>query len=138
MRAFVDTSVLLHAFGGESPFRHASRELVAQSLGAGSLHVGAEALQEFIFHRLRVSPRDEAISLSRRLAKGLVVHPLDEDVFDDALTIMERSTLRGRDAVLAATAIRAGFTQVVTHDERWPAIAGLQPVSAVEFLTSAS
>lgn len=64
----------------------------------------------------------------------VVVHPFDEQVARGAIDVVEATGIGGRDAVLAATARAAGFDELVTHDASFVAPAGLQLVTAEEFL----
>lgn len=120
---FVDTSVLLVAVGGPHPDREVCREFIARD--PHGLHVGVEAVQEFAFHRLRRGERATAVRDARRLRLSTIVHDFDQAVLDLALELMDSTSLRGRDAVHAATAMRAGFDLIVTLDRDFGPIPGL-------------
>ncbi|WP_235019859.1 type II toxin-antitoxin system VapC family toxin [Ruania rhizosphaerae] len=54
-----------------------------------------------------------------------VVHAFDEAVTDRTVDLVERSTIAGRDAVHAATALEAGFTEIVSLDRDFDRVPGL-------------
>lgn len=133
-RVFLDTSVLLLAAGGEHAQRAACRDIIA-GIQRGEIegHVSVEAVQEYVHHRLRRSARtaiEEAVSLRHMLT----LHAFDEAVLDEALRLMAVSSVRGRDAVHAATAIRHGFEEVLSADddfEKVPGLRRLEPSDAI-------
>lgn len=125
-RVFLDTAVLALAVGGEHPLREACRGyLVAAADEEVELHVSVEALQELLFHRMRRGDRGDAVALVRDVGATCVVHPLDDDVLRRALDLVSTSAIGGRDAVHAATAIGAGFTEIVTPDTDFDGVPGL-------------
>ena len=74
---FVDTSVLLLAAGGEHAQRPPCRAfLTAAAASQTPLHASTEAIQEYLFHGLRVSDRESAIAQSRALVGVLHLHDL--------------------------------------------------------------
>lgn len=131
---FVDTSVFLHAVGGEHPRRDAARTLLARIADDLVVHVGAETIQEFVFHRMRVGPRESAIAMGRDLVDSVTIHSFDEAIARRAIELMADSPIGGRDAVLAATALEAGFDAIVTDDARFASAGGLRAESTDEFL----
>lgn len=132
--AFVDTSVLLHAVGGEHPRRAEARDLLALADRRLTLHVAAETSQEFLFHRLRVGARRDAVQLSRWLLDVVVLHPFDATIARRYLDIVAQTEAGGRDAVIAATALEAGFDTLITHDARFVAPEELRLITAAEYL----
>lgn len=131
---FVDTSVLLHAVGGAHPRRDDAQKLLSLVEHDLRIHVGAETIQEFLFHRLRKGERAKAVAQTRWLLNVVTVHPFDGDVARSAIDLVEASGVGGRDAVLAATALGAGFDALVTHDASFVAPAKLRLMSAAECL----
>lgn len=131
---FVDTSVLLLASGGEDPDRMHARAIVgAAGRGGLRVHVSVEAIQEFVHHRMRkASPA--AVEESRSLRHLCTLHPFDDDVLDQALELIESTSIRGRDAVHAATAILAGFDKIISADRDFDGIPGLRRVSPEDAL----
>lgn len=134
-RLFLDTAVLLYARGGEHRHRESCRSIVAAcQRGDLELHVGVDAVQEFLFHRMRRVGRDTAVLETRDVRRFTVVHACDEAVIDRAIDIVATSQLRGRDAVHVATAQIAGFDAIVTPDndfDRAPGIRRVEPADAL-------
>lgn len=131
---FVDTSVFLYAQGRPHPLREDCRRFLAGRRERGhTIHVSVEALQEFTSHRLRSRPRTQVLAEAKALKRSLVIHPFDAEVLDEMLALMEVSTVRGRDAVHAATAVVAGFAQIVSTDPDFVSTPGLQRVDPRQF-----
>lgn len=126
-RLFVDTAVLALAVGSEHPLRATCRSLVeAAANGSVELHASAELVQEFCFHRLRRSSRADAVAQARDVAALCVLHPVDADVVDGMLGLVETTRLGGRDAVHAATALLHGFDAIVSPDQDFDGVPGLR------------
>lgn len=124
---FVDTSILLLAAGtsaDQAACAHALRTWHAESV---AVHLAAETVQEFVFHRRRMGDARQAIRESRALLAACVVHAMDVEVLDRGLGLME-SGLRGREAMIAATALLAGFTEIVSADSDFDGTPGLTRV----------
>jgi predicted nucleic acid-binding protein len=54
-----------------------------------------------------------------------VLHPFNADVLGAAIDLVDAGPIGGRDAVHAATALGAGFTQIVTTDVAFDSVSGL-------------
>ncbi len=52
-----------------------------------------------------------------------------DDVLGQALSLIELTTISGRVAVHAATALKAGFTSIVTTDNDFASVPGLRPIT---------
>ena len=133
---FVDTSVFLLAAGDPHPERDACRGFLTRARTQGvRLHVSVEAVQEFLFHRMRRTDRAAALTAARSMAAACVLHPFGEDVLLGALQLVETCPDRGRDAVHAAAATLAGFDTIVSldHDfDQVPGLARLDPSVALD------
>ena len=81
-----------------------------------------------MFHRLRRFGREVAIAEGRALAETCVFHDFTAAIQARSLDLMEVSGVRGRDAVHAATALTAGFTEIVTNDRGFDGIPGLRRI----------
>lgn len=90
--------------------------VAAATHGHAHLHASVELLQEFLFHRLRRTARAVAIRQTRDVQSLCTMHSFDQDIADRMLDLMEGTPIRGRDAVHAATAIAAGFGEIVSAD----------------------
>ncbi|MGB8384804.1 MAG: type II toxin-antitoxin system VapC family toxin [Dermatophilaceae bacterium] len=133
---FIDTTVLAHAMGGPSPRRTACQALVARAASSELvLHASTEAVQELLFHRMRVGDRDTAV-VSARLVMGLcILHDVDREVMGRAIDLVGATMLGGREAVHAATALHHGFGSIVSADRDFDGVPGLRRVDPAE-LTS--
>ncbi|WP_346767634.1 type II toxin-antitoxin system VapC family toxin [Knoellia koreensis] len=96
--------------------------------------MSAETVQEFLYHRIRMGSRDSALQEVSALRSALVAHPLDDAVIDAALRLIEQGPVRGRDAMVAATAVVHGFDTIVTLDRDFDAIPGLRRLEPSEAL----
>jgi len=115
----LDATVLVHAVGSEHALREPSRELIgAIADGRLSATTTVDVLQEFAHVRARRRDREDATRHTcdylDLLAPLLIV---GEDDLQDGLRLDARSDRLGAfDAVLAATAARAGATALVSAD----------------------
>lgn len=134
----VDTAVLLYAVGEEHAFREPSRRLVdAVADRQVDATTSVSVIQEFAHVCARRRSRDETTSVARRYAAlfaPLLVSTAGD--LDPALRLFQRHEQLGSfDAVLAATAMRAGATAFVSTDAGFTGIRGLRHVvpGTVEF-----
>lgn len=124
---FLDTAVLLYAFGGPSPHRdHCLAVLQAARAGQVQLHLSVEGGQEFLFHRLRRGPLESALEAFDAVDAVVEWHPFGVEVLRASRRMVADGEARGRDAVHAATALLAGFGQIVSPDPDFDGIRGLR------------
>jgi predicted nucleic acid-binding protein len=85
-------------------------------------------IRELIYHRMRVtSDRLAAVRDGRDVAAVFEVMPFDTAVLEEAMRLIEISpTIRGRDAVHAATALVCGVTVVISTDPVFAQVPGLK------------
>jgi uncharacterized protein len=134
-QVFVETSVLLLAFGGDHPERDVCRALLARAASGGlRLHVSVEAIQEFCFHRMRRAESPLALGQTRRLMTACHLHPFSPEVLIESLRLIEVGDVQGRDAVHAATVIVGGFDRIVSLDADFDSVPGLVRVTPAEVL----
>lgn len=131
MSLFVDTSVVLTAWGRDHPSREACRGVIAGGRHE-ALHTSVECAQEVVFHRMRTVGRATAIVDGGNLEKAFVLHPFDVEVYTHSLGLLASSTLRGRDAVIAATALAGGFSEIVSLDRDFDSVPGLTRVDPAD------
>lgn len=125
-RLFIDTTVLVHAYGDEHEMRSGCRALLqAAADGSVELHASVEVPQEFLFHRLRRGTRTDAVSEARDVMTFCRLYPFDREVLDLSVDLVESRGMRGRDAVHAATALVHGFDKIVSADRDFDGLAGL-------------
>lgn len=126
---FLDPSVLLLAVGSEHPLREPCRRVLeAAANGLVRLHLSVEGGQEFLFHRLRRGDLENALRLFDLVDDLVVWHAFDAEVLHRARALVATGTVRGRDAVHAATALLAGFEAIISCDGDFDRVAGLRRV----------
>lgn len=124
----LDTTVLVYAVGGDHALRDPARALLA-AVAEGSLGATTtpETIQEFAHVRARRRDRADAAALAASYAD--VLSPLlevGEADLREGLRVFERTAALGAfDAVLAAVAIRAGATALVSADSAFATVRGL-------------
>jgi predicted nucleic acid-binding protein len=127
----LDTSVLVYAVGREHPLRTPCIDLLtaaADGLVAATTTTGV--LQEFVHVRSRRRSRSDAVRLGRRYASLLSpLLPDSELVLHEGLGVFEEADRLGAfDAVLAAAAIGAGASALVSADRAFAEVPGLTQV----------
>lgn len=128
-RRFIDTTVLTYAYGRAHPVQESCRWVLAQAaIGVDELHASVEAVQEFLFHRMRRTSRTQALVDADDARQLCVLHPFDVGVLERSLGLVAESAIRGRDAVHAGTALSFGFDEIVTVDTDFDPIPGLRRV----------
>lgn len=124
---FIDPSVLLLAVGAEHPLREPCRSVldgaVKQQL---RLHMSVEGGQEFLFHRLRRVELASALREFDAVSRLIAWHDFNVEVLTAARDLVATGTIRGRDAVHAATALLAGFDAIISCDADFDGISQLR------------
>ncbi len=129
---FLDPSVLLLAVGNDHPWRDPCRRVLHRaSEGMLRLHLSVEGGQEFLFHRMRRTDRQQALREFDLIERLVVWHAFDIEVLRRARDLVATSDVRGRDAVHAATALSHGFDQIVSCDADFDAVPGLTRINPV-------
>jgi predicted nucleic acid-binding protein len=132
VRVFVDSTVLVLSAGGADPDRAPARVIVQAAIdGRVDMHASVEAIQEFVHHRMRRTA-PSAVEESRMLRDLCFLHPFDDLVLGKALELVDTTTIRGRDAVHAATAMLAGFEEIISADQDFDDIPGLVRISPTD------
>lgn len=125
----VDSTVILHSLGQVEPYRSRSRAFLRELWdGAGRAYASTEMVQEVVFHRMRKTSRDQAVAEARDIAHYLIVLNFDHEVLKTALELIERTDIRGRDAVHAATALAYGIETIASSDAAFDGISGLRRI----------
>lgn len=125
-RHLLDASTLLLAAGEEHPLRAVCQDwLTAAAEGRIQLEASVEAGQEYLFHRMRRVGAAQAVREFEALDVLMVWHRFDEDILRRSVALTGSGTIGGRDAVHAATALVAGFTEIVSADRDFDAVPGL-------------
>lgn len=127
----LDTTVLVYAKGAEHPLRGPCRKLI-EAAAAGEIVAvtSVEAIQEFVHVRARRRDRGDAAGLGRDYAE--LLSPLLDVTAEHlrrGLELFERvEELGAFDAVLAAAAIGAGTSALVSADSGFAGLGDLRHV----------
>lgn len=131
MRFALDTLVALYTVGGPSPYRDASRRLVAR-LADGDLvaEASAELVPEYVVARARrTGDWPGALEEGGRWLELLSAHPLESRDLERAARLAAKvRDLDGHAALHAATCLNRGIPVIVSPDGRLDAVDGLRRV----------
>jgi predicted nucleic acid-binding protein len=128
----LDTTVLVYAQGGEHRLRDPCRRLIA-AIAAGDVQATTtpEVIQEFVHVCSRRRARTDAVALAAdyaELLSPLLVVTVEH--LHRGLALFERAERLGAfDAVLAAAAIEAGASALVSADQAFAAVPALDHVA---------
>ena len=125
----LDTAVPLYASGTDSEqLEPCAAVMEAVVSGRLKAYASVEMIQEFVFHRLRrTGDRRRSVADGRDLSEVVTVLDFDLVVLHGALELIEQlPSIRGRDAVHAATALVFGPPVVVTPDRAFDDVPGLR------------
>jgi len=132
----LDSTVPTYALGVDHPLRDSNRALLSR-LVAGEFrgYASVEMVQELVHHRLRrTGDRADAVRNGRDISTILTVLNFDREILDLSLDLIERHpTIRGRDAVHAATALAYGIKRVASTDRAFDDIPGITRVDPLSF-----
>lgn len=126
----LDSAIVIYALGGDDRLRAPCREIMTRiSQDELRAYASVEMIQELVHHRLRrTGRRSIAVADARDTAAVLTLLNFDRQVLDLSLDLIERSLVRGRDAVHAATALAYGIGTIVSPDHAFDDIPGLTRV----------
>ena len=135
-RLLLDTAILVYALGGENRLKAPCMAIIeACAREDFRAYASVEMVQELVHHRLRVSgDRASSVRDGRNIGAICTLLDFDQRVLDLSLDLIERvPTIRGRDAVHAATALAYGIDTIVSPDRAFDGIPGLTRVDPLEF-----
>jgi predicted nucleic acid-binding protein len=113
LRPFVDTNVLLYLLSGDTVKADRAEALLTQRIV-----ISVQVLNEFA-HVVRRKFKLEWIEIAQTLVdirRFADVHPLTLDTHDRSLALAERYKIGLYDAMIAAAAIEAGCTTLMSED----------------------
>lgn len=125
----VDSAVVAYALGDSPTERDLCRRLLLEiTTGSSRAYASVEMIQEVVHHRLRrTGDRERAVREGREACAAFTLLPFDREVLDLSLDLIERlPTIRGRDAVHAATAIAYGIETIVSPDAAFDELPGIR------------
>ena len=95
-----------------------------------------KASVEMLFHRTRKTARAAALTETRTVGAACELYPFDSAILTRAMDLIARHTsVRGRDAVHAATALENGIESVLSPDPAFDGIPGLTRVDPRDLAT---
>jgi predicted nucleic acid-binding protein len=124
----LDSAIAVYALGADDPRRLPCRRLLNRaSAGEFRAYASVEMIQELTHHRLRrTGNRRDAAADGRDVSAMCTLLSFDREVLDLSLELIERfPTIRGRDAVHAATALAYGIERIASTDPAFDGIPGL-------------
>jgi predicted nucleic acid-binding protein len=109
---------------------------VFQRAAAHSLWVHASEMNllEVLIGPLKANLSDLADEYRQRLRGSFALHPMDYAVVERAADIRAMWNLRTPDAIIAATAIEAGSTHLITNDPPFRRVEGLEVLLIDKFI----
>jgi predicted nucleic acid-binding protein len=134
--ALLDSAVVGHALGADSPWKASCQKVLRMAEeDIFRAYASVEMIQEIVHHRLRrTGDRLGSVQQARDAASVCTLLNFDREVLDLALDLIERiPTIRGRDAVHAATALAYGIDRIVSPDRAFDGLPGLSRIDPLEF-----
>jgi len=131
----LDSTVAAYALGENHLLRDSNRALLSRIIsGEFRAYASVEMVQELVHHRLRkTGNRSESANNGRDIAAICTLLNFDRKVLDLSLDLIERNpTVRGRDAVHAATAIAYGIERIASTDRAFDDIPGITRVDPLD------
>jgi predicted nucleic acid-binding protein len=140
-RFLFDTSVFVYALGGEHPYRDPCRAIMSageQGLLAGEASV--DLIHEFAYVRLRKGiSRHAAAADARDIAGTSRLHVVEPSDIERALDLWcEHKRLDMRDAIFAAQALNRGIDAILSADQGFDGIPGLERIDPADTAAVAS
>lgn len=132
----IDSAIPIYALGAAHPLRDSCRAIMRAAAGEEiRAYASVEMIQELVHHRLRrTGDRALAAADGRDTAQLCTLLNFDREVLDLALDLIERiPTIRGRDAVHAATALAYGIERIVSTDSAFDGLLGLARIDPAEW-----
>lgn len=132
---FIDTNVFLYAIGADSEFR-APAKAILEAVAEGRLlaTTNTEVVQEVLYVLTRRGARDKAAGAARAvLALFPSMLAVTPDDLASACELLQRSgAVSVRDAIHAATMLRAGLADVLSADRDFDSIAELRRIDPMD------
>lgn len=134
IRVYLDSNILLYAVGEQSRYRQPCRDVLGRVASRGVVgETSMLTVQEVVHHRQRrgdVTP----VSHGRQvLSICSAIHSLDESIGLTAMALMDdQPRLQISDAIHAATASRHGISVVVSADDDFDAVPGIERIDPLD------
>lgn len=136
MRRFLyDTGIFVYALGGEHSYREPCRAILRE-MRSGRLagEASVELIREFAYVRQRrTQARGDAVHWARRIGRACPLHPVGQADMERALELWcEHERLDMRDAIFAAQALNRGIDAILSPDQDFDGIPGLERVDPAD------
>jgi predicted nucleic acid-binding protein len=142
MRRFLfDTSVFIYALGGEHPYRDPCRAIMNDGVqGLIAPEASVEMIHEFAYVRCRRGiSRPTAARDALDIAATSRLHVVEPSDVERALELWcEHDRLDMRDAIFAAQALNRGIDAILSPDQGFEGIAGLERIDPADAQAVAS
>lgn len=116
---FLDSNVVIYAYDSTDPRKQAiAQELLATGLANDSAVLSTQVLGEFFFltvNRTKILSADEGETAIRALG-ALKIQLIDAPMIRQAIGIHRRFQMRYWDALIVASALRAGCLEIISED----------------------
>ncbi len=136
MRRFLfDTGVFVYALGGDHPYREPCRAILqALERKTVSGEASVELIHEFAYvHRRRMQNRADVMRQAERVRRSCSLHVVTPGDIDLALQLWcEHERLDMRDAIFAAQALNRGIDAILSPDQDFDGIPGLQRIDPAD------
>jgi predicted nucleic acid-binding protein len=130
---FVDSNIPMYLVGAEHPNKDAARRLLERAIADNeALATDAEVLQELL-RRYTATNRRDAIGPAFDALLGVVdvVHPIERDDVERARRLVRATArLSARDAVHVAVMQRREIERILTFDQGFDGIVGIERIRA--------
>jgi uncharacterized protein len=134
-RFLFDTSVFIHALGGEHRYREPCRAILLEMRdGRLAGETSIELIHEFAYVRCRQRvTRFDAAESARDVADMCPLHTAEPDDIERALDLWcEHERLDMRDAIFAAQALNRGIDAILSPDRDFDGIPGLERIDPAD------
>lgn len=134
MRVYLDSNILLYAVGEQSRYRQPCRHVLERVASRSMVgETSMLTIQEVIHHRQRRGDASPATHGRAVLSICSTTHPFDESIGLTAMGLMDdQPRLQISDAIHAATALRHGISVVVSADDDFDAVSGIERIDPLD------
>jgi uncharacterized protein len=134
MRVYLDSNIMLYAVGEQSRYRRPCRHVLERVASRSVVgETSMLAIQEVIHHRQRRGDVTPASHGRQVLSICSMTHPFDESIGLTAMSLMDdQPRLQISDAIHAATALRHGISVVVSADDDFDAVSGIERIDPLD------
>jgi uncharacterized protein len=134
-RFLFDTGVFVYALGGEHPYREPCRAIMIDGQrGLLASEASVELIHEFMYVRCRQGvTRREAAADARDIAGTSRLHVVEPSDMERALGLWStHERLDVRDAIFAAQALNRGIDAILSPDQGFDEVGGLERIDPAD------